>query len=133
MARQPKERQVSFKLRKGIALCLLIFSVNLISATASAAVSNGTICSRINAVTKSNGITYRCVKNPFVSPKRNTWTQIRCVNSIKLWRDAKSQYESWRELAAIAGPEGLKAIEELQINIVELEVFMKDTVCKKGA
>jgi hypothetical protein len=48
-------------------------------------------------------------------------------------KDARSQYDDWKDLAKIAGPDGEKTLQELQTSITELENTMKNEVCKKGA
>ena len=50
-----------------------------------------------------------------------------------MWQDAKQQYEDWKDLAKIAGPDGEKTLADLQTSIDNLENTMKTQVCVKGA
>jgi hypothetical protein len=48
-------------------------------------------------------------------------------------KDARSQYEDWKDLAKLAGAEGEKTLVELESSIIDLENTMKNEVCKRGA
>ena len=122
---------------KGIvfASLLITFLISSISAVPSSAQSprNGVNCSKFGAVTKVGAKSYRCAKNPFVKPTKNTWTLRGCLTAYAMWKDAKEQYADWIDLAKLAGAEGQKTMDELQSSIIELEATMKDVVCKRGA
>lgn len=90
-------------------------------------------CSKVNSTTKVGSKIYRCGKNPYFKPKSLTWTLRGCFTAKSLLREARSQYEDWKDLAKIAGPDGEKTLTELQTSISELEITMKEQVCKKGA
>jgi hypothetical protein len=99
----------------------------------SATIKNGVKCSKVNSTTKVGSKIYRCGKNPYFKPKSLTWTLRGCFTAQSLLREARSQYEDWKDLAKIAGPDGEKTLTELQTSISELEITMKEQVCKKGA
>ncbi len=99
----------------------------------SATIKNGVNCSKAGATTKVGTKTYRCAKNPYVKPSRNTWTLRGCLTAYAMWKDAKEQYADWVDLAKLAGAEGQKTMDELQVSINDLETTMKDVACKRGA
>ena len=98
-----------------------------------ATVKNGVACSKANATTKVGSKVYRCGKNPYVKPTKLTWTLRGCFTANALLKDARSQYEDWKDLAKLAGADGEKTLMELQTSITELENTMKNEVCKRGA
>ncbi len=113
-----------------------LFSASLMVITipnANAAISNGVKCSKENAIAKVGSKVYRCTKNPIVKPKVNTWTLRGCVSANKLLVSSKEQYEDWKDILVIVGEEGAKTLSDLQTSIIDLENFMKNEVCKKGA
>lgn len=98
-----------------------------------ATVKNGVACTKANATTKVGSKIYRCGKNPYVKPTQLTWTLRGCFTANALLKDARSQYEDWKDLAKLAGAEGEKTLQDLQTSITELETMMQNEVCKKGA
>ena len=103
------------------------------SSANAATIKNGVACSKSGATTKVGSKSYKCAKNPYVTPTKRTWTLTGCLTAYALWKDSKQQYEDWKDLAKIAGPDGEKTLQELQTSITELENTMKNEVCKKGA
>ena len=101
--------------------------------SSAATVKNGVNCSKAGATTKVGTKVYRCAKNPYVKPTRNTWTLRGCLTAYAMWKDAKEQYADWVDLAKLAGAEGQKTMDELQASITDLEATMKDVACKRGA
>jgi hypothetical protein len=101
--------------------------------TSAATIKNGVNCSKSGTTAKSGSKTYRCAKNPYVKPERNTWTLRGCLTAYAMWKDAKEQYEEWVDLAKLAGAEGQKTMDELQDSIEGLEDTMKNVACKRGA
>ncbi len=98
-----------------------------------ATVKNGVKCNKVEATTKVGTKVYRCGKNPYVQPASLTWTLRGCFTANSLLKDARSQYEDWKDLAKLAGAEGEKTLQDLRTSITELETMMKNEVCKKGA
>ena len=98
-----------------------------------ASVKNGVNCAKAGASAKVGSKTYRCAKNPYVKPERNTWTLRGCLTAYAMWKDAKEQYADWVDLAKLAGAEGQKTMDELQASITDLEATMKEVACKRGA
>ena len=116
-------------------LCLIVtLSLTLIPVNAFAAnVKNGVKCVKANVTTKVGSKVYRCGKNPYFKPASLTWTLRSCFTANTLLKEARLQYEDWKDLAKLAGAEGEKTLNELQASITELENTMKNEVCKKGA
>ena len=116
-----------------IALGVLIAAGFYALPASAASVKNGVNCAKAGASAKVGSKTYRCAKNPYVKPERNTWTLRGCLTAYAMWKDAKEQYADWVDLAKIAGPDGQKTMDELQASITDLEETMKDVACKRGA
>ena len=111
-----------------------VLGASMMSAPATAVtVKNGVKCTKAGATTKVGTKVYRCGKNPYFKPTSLTWTLRGCFTANALLKDARSQYEDWKDLAKLAGAEGEKTLNELQASITELENTMKNEVCKKGA
>ena len=108
-------------------LCIVSIPAN------SATIKNGVLCTKANATSKVGGKTYKCAKNPYVTPTKRTWTLTGCLTAYSLWKNAKEEYDNWKDLAKLAGPEGEKTIQDLQDSITSLENTMKNVACKKGA
>ena len=62
-----------------------------------------------------------------------SWTLSGCLTAYAMWKDAKQQYEDWKDLAKLAGADGEKTLADLQTSIDNLEKTMKTQVCVKGA
>jgi len=122
-------------LKKYFSLLLtLIIGFSLVVAPVSAVtIKNGVKCTKANATTKVGSKVYRCGKNPYFKPTYLTWTLRGCFTANTLLKDARSQYEDWKNLAKLAGADGEKTLNELQTSITELENTMKNEVCKRGA
>lgn len=116
-----------------LGILLMMFTSFLNFPAHSVSVKNGVSCTKVNATTKVGGKVYRCGKNPYFKPTSLTWTLRGCFTAQALLKEARSQYEDWKDLAKIAGPEGEKTLQDLQSSISELETTMKEEVCKRGA
>ena len=68
----------------------LLVSLTLSVAPASAAVKNGTPCSKAGATTKSGGSTFKCVKYALVTNSKLTWRTTDCVNTVNAFIKARS-------------------------------------------
>ena len=112
---------------------LMLLVTGVLPPANSGAVKNGVMCTKAGATTKVGAKFYRCGKNPYFKPASLTWTLRGCFTANALLKDARSQYEDWKDLAKLAGAEGEKTLNDLQASITELENTMKNEVCKKGA
>ncbi len=111
-----------------------ILGASMVTVPAQAAtIKNGVKCTKAGATTKVGTKVYRCGKNPYFKPASLTWTLRGCFTANALLKDARSQYEDWKDLAKLAGAEGEKTLQDLQTSITELETMMQNEVCKKGA
>lgn len=68
----------------------ILVSLTLSVAPASAAVKNGTPCSKAGATTKSGGSTFKCVKYALVTNSKLTWRTTDCVNTVNAFIKARS-------------------------------------------
>lgn len=68
----------------------LLVSLTLSVAPASAAVKNGTPCSKAGATTKSGSATFKCVKYALVKNSKLTWRTTDCVNTVNAFVKAQS-------------------------------------------
>ena len=116
-----------------IAAGAILFSGVAIAPANAATIKNGVACSKANATTKVGAKTYKCAKNPYVTPTKRTWTLTGCLTAYSLWKNAKEEYDNWKDLAKLAGPDGEKTMQELLDSIASLENTMKTVACKKGA
>jgi hypothetical protein len=112
---------------------ILLISSALGGPANSSAVRNGLNCANAGSSVKVGAKIYRCAKNPYVKPSRNTWTLRGCLTAYAMWKDAKQQYEDLIDIAKLAGTDGQKSLEALQASITDLESTMKDVACKRGA
>lgn len=112
---------------------LILTSIFWSSNASAATIRNGVKCIKAGSVTKSGSKVYRCGKNPYFKPTSLTWTLRGCFTANALLKEARQQYEDWKDLAKLAGAEGEKTLNDLQTSITELENTMKNEVCKKGA
>jgi hypothetical protein len=95
-------------------------------------VRNGVVCRDAGKVVTSKSGKYRCAQNPFLMSTRLTWTSSACLTANRLLKNARNEYESWKDLAKLAGAEGEQTLEQLKSSIEGLEFEMKNNVCKRG-
>lgn len=64
-------------------LSAVVIAGGLFAAPASAAkISNGTACSKVNALTTVSGYKYKCAKNALVKNSKLTWLSVECLTAI---------------------------------------------------
>ena len=68
----------------------LLVSLTLSVAPASAAVKNGTPCSKAGATTKSGGSTFKCVKYALAKNSKLTWRTTDCISTVNAFVKARS-------------------------------------------
>lgn len=93
----------------------LIVSVTLSVAPASAAVKNGTPCTKAGATTKSGGVTYRCTKYALQTNSKLTWRSADCVKTVNAYLKTNASVtaaktETAKTVAAL--DEAIKSLEE---------------------
>jgi septal ring factor EnvC (AmiA/AmiB activator) len=92
----------------------LLVSVTLSVAPASAAVKNGTPCSKSGATTKSGGSTFRCVKYALVKNAKLTWRTTDCITTVNAYLKTNSS-------VAAARAETAKTVAALDAAIANLQ------------
>jgi len=92
----------------------LLVSVTLSVAPASAAVKNGTPCSKAGATTKSGGSTFKCIKYALVKNSKLTWRTTDCISTVNAYLKTNSS-------VAAAKAETAKTVAALDIAIASLK------------
>jgi len=92
----------------------LLVSLTLSVAPASAAVKNGTPCSKAGATTKSGGSTFKCIKYALVKNSKLTWRTNDCITTVNAYVKTNSS-------VAAAKAETAKTVAALDLAIVSLE------------
>ena len=93
----------------------LLVSVTLSVAPASAAVKNGTPCSKAGATTKSGGVTFRCTTYALQTNSKLTWRSSDCVTTVNAYLRtnkavATATADTAKTVAAL--DEAIKSLEE---------------------
>ena len=68
----------------------LLVSLTLSVAPASAAVKNGTPCSKAGATTKSGGSTFKCTKYALIKNSKLTWRTTDCITTVNAYLKTNS-------------------------------------------
>ena len=92
----------------------LLVSVTLSVAPASAAVKNGTPCSKAGATTKSGGSTFKCIKYALVKNSKLTWRTTDCISTVNAYLKTNSS-------VAAAKAETAKTFAALDLAIASLK------------
>ena len=92
----------------------LLVSLTLSVAPASAAVKNGTPCSKAGATTKSGGSTFKCIKYALVKNSKLTWRTTECISTV-------NSYLKTNASVAAAKTETTKTVATLDLAIASLQ------------
>ena len=92
----------------------VLVSLTLSVAPASAAVKNGTPCSKAGASTKSGGSTFKCIKYALVKNAKLTWRSTECITSVNSYNRANVS-------VVAARAETAKTIAALDLAIASLQ------------
>lgn len=92
----------------------LLISLTLSVAPASAAVKNGTPCSKAGATTKSGGASFKCTTYALVKNSKLSWRSTDCIKTVNTYLKANSS-------VAAAKSETAKTIEILDLAIASLQ------------
>jgi uncharacterized coiled-coil protein SlyX len=95
----------------------LLVSLTLSVAPASAAVKNGTPCSKAGATTKSGGSTFKCIKYALVKNSKLTWRTTECIATV-------NGYLKTNASVAAAKTETAKTVAALDLAIASLQESM---------
>jgi uncharacterized coiled-coil protein SlyX len=92
----------------------LLVSLTLSVAPASAAVKNGTPCSKAGATTKSGGSTFKCIKYALVKNSKLTWRTTDCITTVNAYLKTNSS-------VVAAKAETAKTVAALDLAIASLQ------------
>ncbi len=98
----------------------LLVSVTLSVAPASAAVKNGTPCSKAGATTKAGGSTFKCVKYALVKNSKLTWRTSDCIKTVNTYQRANSAVAAAKAQTALTVAALDEAIVSLQESVTAL-------------
>jgi len=98
----------------------LLVSLTLSVAPASAAVKNGTPCSKAGATTKSGGVTFKCTKYALVKNSKLTWRTTDCITTVNTYLKANSAVASAKSQTAMTVATLDQAIASLQESVTAL-------------
>ena len=101
-------------------IAALLVSTTLSIAPASAAVKNGTPCSKSGATTKSGGSTFRCVKYALVKNAKLTWRTTDCITTVNAYLKTNSSVAAARAVTAKTVAALDAAIANLQESVTVL-------------
>ncbi len=92
----------------------LLISLTLSVAPASAAVKNGTPCSKAGATTKSGGSTFKCTKYALIKNSKLTWRTTDCITTVNAYLKTNS-------VVAAAKAETANTLAALDVAIASLQ------------
>ena len=98
----------------------LLVSVTLSVAPASAAVKNGTPCSKAGATTKSGGSTFKCIKYALVKNSKLTWRASDCITTVNAYSIANSAVAAAKAQTTLTIATLDEAIASLQESVTAL-------------
>ena len=114
-----------------LTLGLLLSTTSVITTAEATTIKNGVACKKSGQKSKSGKKNYVCGKNPYVTPKKLTWTLTDCPEAYALYLEAKDQYGIFKDILSIS-PEGIAELGNLQKSMDSLDTLMKTEVCKRG-
>jgi len=98
----------------------LLVSVTLSVTPASAAVKNGTPCSKAGATTKSGGTTFKCVKYALVKNSKLSWRTSDCITTVNTYLKANSAVTAAKAQTTLTVAALDEAIASLQESVTAL-------------
>ena len=98
----------------------LLVSLTLSVAPASAAVKNGTPCSKAGATTKSGGTTFKCVKYALVKNSKHSWRTSDCITTVNTYLKANSAVTAAKAQTTLTVAALDEAIASLQESVTAL-------------
>jgi hypothetical protein len=103
-----------------------------VTPTQASAIRNGTVCDKEKKILRVGAKLYRCANNPLVKVNQLTWTRQECLRVSALLKDAREEYEMWKDDLIRAGSAGEKPLADFQSTLFDLEKTQK-SFCKRGA
>ena len=111
----------------------LFLATSVITPASAATIKTGSACTKAGSTKKVGSKVYVCGKNPFVTPTKNTYLLKACRDGYKVYLEAKDGYDSFKDLAPLAGAEGVAQLEELSKSMASIYSTLQTQACKKGA
>ena len=111
----------------------LFLATTVISPASAATTKTGTSCTKAGKTLKVGKKVYVCGKNPFVSPTKNTYMLKACYDAYDVYLQARSEYDSYKDLGPLVGAEGMAQIDELKKSVDSIYETLKTKACKRGA
>jgi len=98
----------------------LLVSLTLSVAPASAAVKNGTPCTKAGATTKSGGVTFKCTTYALIKNSKLSWRTTDCITTVNAYLKANSAVASAKSQTAMTVATLDEAIASLQESVTAL-------------
>jgi uncharacterized coiled-coil protein SlyX len=98
----------------------LLVSLTLSVAPASAAVKNGTPCSKAGTTTKSGGVTFKCTTYALVKNSKLSWRTTDCITTVNTYLKANSAVAAAKSQTAMTVATLDEAIASLQESVTAL-------------
>jgi len=111
----------------------LFLATSVVTPASAATIKTGSACTKAGSTKKVGSKTYVCGKNPFVTPTKNTYLLKACRDGYKVYVEAKDGYDSFKDIAPLAGAEGVAQLEELSKSMASIYSTLQTKACKKGA
>jgi len=111
----------------------LFLATSVVSPASAATIKTGSKCTKAGSTKKVGSKTYVCGKNPFVTPTKNTYLLKACRDGYRVYLEAKDGYESFKDIAPLAGAEGVAQLDELTKSMESIYSTLQTQACKKGA
>jgi len=124
-----------FMLRKIIVASTLglFLATSVVTPATAATIKTGSSCTKEGSIKKVGKKVYVCGKNPFVSPTKRTFMLKACYDAYDVYLQARSEYDSYKDLGPLVGAEGMAQIDELKKSVDSIYETLKTKACKRGA
>ena len=111
----------------------LFLATSVVTPASAATIKTGTSCKKAGQSVKVGSKTYVCGKNPFVTPTKNSYMLKACRDGYRVYLQAKEGYDSYKDLAPLAGPEAVAQLDELKVSLESIYSTLQTKACKRGA
>ena len=124
-----------FMLRKIIVASTLglFLATSVVAPSSAATIKTGSSCKKAGQTVKVGKKIYVCGKNAFVTPTKNTYMLKACRDGYRVYLEAKDGYDSFNDLAPLAGAEGVAQLDELKKSMDSIYSTLQTEACKRGA
>jgi hypothetical protein len=111
----------------------LFLATSVVTPASAAKIKTGTSCKKAGQSVKVGKEIYVCGKNAFVTPTKNTYMLKACRDGYRVYLEAKDGYDSFKDLAPLAGAEGVAQLDELKKSMDSIYSTLQTSACKRGA